>query len=386
MNIDDVRDPSLVSISFRCLRARQPIGDIYIATIPYKDVARMTYFDVRRVLQEERDVERYLGIQRPLDNKRVDQIGTYVNLVDAAFPSSVIVALEDDYVTYDEGAGTMTVRNHRLGEEEPSTAIRRTARVIDGQHRIAGLEEFTGDEFDLSTTIFVGADIADQAHIFATVNLEQTKVNRSLVYDLYELSRSRSPQKTCHNIVVALDRDPDSPFYKRIKRLGLATDGRVFEPVTQSTLVDGLIDYISASPRDDRDRILRGKSLEKASGDELFKRPLRNLFVNGDEIAIIQLVYNYFDAVRRRWPEAWDERGRGFMLNRTNGVRALLRYFRFAYAHVAAPGDMVSADKFLDRVLRQVPLDNADFTVENFVPGTGGEARLFRVLRGKDHL
>ncbi len=74
------------------------------------------------------------------------------------------------------------------------------------------------------------------------------------------------------------------------------------------------------------------------------------------------------------------------MLNRTNGVRALLRYFRFAYAHVAAPGDMVSADKFLDRVFRQIPLNNADFTTENFVPGTGGEARLFRMLRGKDHL
>lgn len=386
MNIDDVRDPSLISISFRCLRARQPIGDIYVATIPYKDVAKMTYFDVRRVLQEDRDVERYLGIQRPLDDKRVDQIGAYVNLVDAAFPSSVIVALEDDYVTYDDITGMMTVRNHRIGETEPSTAIRRTARVIDGQHRIAGLDEFTGDDFDLSTTIFIGADIADQAHIFATVNLEQTKVNRSLVYDLYELSRSRSPQKTCHNIVVALDRDADSPFYKRIKRLGLATDGRVFEPITQSTLVDGLIDYISENPREDRDRILRGRALEKASGDELFKRPLRNLFVSGDEIAIIQIVYNYFDAVRRRWPDAWNERGRGYMLNRTNGVRALLRFFRFAYAHVAAPGDMVTAEKFLDRTLRQIPLNDADFTIDNFVPGTGGEAKLFRVLRGKDNI
>jgi len=386
MNMEDVRDPSLISISFRCLRARQPIGDIYVATIPYKDVARMTYFDVRRVLQQERDVERYLGIQRPLDNKRVDQIGTYVNLVDASFPSSVIVAFEDDYVSYDDETGIMTVRNFRIGEDAPSTAIRRTARVIDGQHRIAGLEEFTGQDFDLSTTIFVGADISDQAHIFATVNLEQTKVNKSLVYDLYELSRSRSPQKTCHNIVVALDRDKDSPFYKRIKRLGLATEGRIFEPITQSTLVDGLIDYISADPRGDRDKILRGRSLEKASGDELFKRPLRNLFVAGEEIAIIQLVYNYFDAVRRRWPIAWEERGQGFMLNRTNGVRALLRYFRFAYAHVAAPGDMVSVEKFLDRTLRQIPLEDADFTTENFSPGTSGEARLFRILRGKEPL
>lgn len=386
MNIEDVCDPSLISISFRCLRARQPIGDIYIATIPYKDVARMTYFDVRRVLQEQRDVERYLGIQRPLDKKRVDQIGSYVNLIDASFPSSIIIALEDDYVSYDAEVGMMTIRNFRIGEEVPSTAIRRTARVIDGQHRIAGLEEFTGKEFDLAATIFIGADISDQAQIFATVNIEQTKVNKSLVYDLYELSRSRSPQKTCHNIVVALDRDPSSPFFKRIKRLGLATEGRVFEPITQSTLVDGLVNYISSNPREDRDRVLRGRSLERAGEDELFKRPLRNLFVAGDEIAIIQIVYNYFDAVRERWPKAWEERGQGFMLNRTNGVRALLRYFQFAYANIAVPGTVVSVDKFVKKIFEQIPLKDVDFSVENFAPGTSGEARLFRVLRGRERL
>lgn len=386
MGPDSIPDPSCISIDFRCLRARQPIGDIYIASIPYKTIERITFFDVRRVLQESRDFERYLGIQRPLDNKRVDQIGTYVNLVDASFPSSVIIALEDDYVSFDESSGTMTVRNYRVGETEPSSNIRKTARVIDGQHRIAGLEEFTGDDFDLSATIFVGADISDQAHIFATVNLEQTKVNKSLVYDLYELARLSSPQKTCHNIVVALDRDPQSPFYKRVKRLGLATEGRVFEPITQSTLVDGIIAYISGNPREDRDRVLRGRALTRADGDDLFKRPLRNLFVAGDELGIIRVIYNYFTAVRSRWPVAWDERGQGYMLNRTNGVRALLKYFRYAYLNVASPGDMVSADKFLDRTLRQIPLSDSDFTIDNFPPGTGGEAKLFRILRGKDAL
>lgn len=280
----------------------------------------------------------------------------------------------------------MTVRNFRTGEDDPSTAIRRVGRVLDGQHRIAGLESFDGPEFDLSTTIFIGADIADQAHIFATVNIEQTKVNKSLVYDLYELSQARSPQKTCHNIVVALDRDPASPFFKRVKRLGLATEGRVFEPVTQSTLVEGIIGYISADPRADRDKLLRGRRLEKALGDELYKRPLRNLFVAGEDVAIIQLVYNYFTAVKERWPDAWNERGQGFILNRTNGIRALLRFFRVAYTRVAAPGDNVSAQKFLNNVFRQVPLKDEDFTVENFAPGTSGEARLFRVLRGREEL
>lgn len=383
---ENVRDPSKIEINFPCLRARQPIGDIFVAAIPHSKLEKMTYFDVRRRLQEERDVERYLGIQRPLDEKRVKQLATYVNLVDASFPSSIIVALSEDYVSFDEARGVMTVRNFREGEVEASTAIRMVGRVLDGQHRIAGLEAFSGDDFDLSVTIFIGADIADQAHIFATVNIEQTKVNKSLVYDLYELSRSRSPQKTCHNIVVALDRDSDSPFHGRIKRLGLATENRVFEPITQSTLVEGLIDYISSDPKIDRDLLLRGKSLSKASGDELFKRPLRNMFLAGEDLKIIQIIYNYFSAVQQCWPDAWNERGRGFMLNRTNGVRALLRFFRFAYAHVAAPGDMVTVDRFRDQVFRSIKLKDSDFTTENFPPGTSGEAKLFRVLRKKEEL
>lgn len=387
MRADEIVDPQKIELKFHCLRARQPIGDIFVATIPYKTLAKLTYFDVRRVLREDRDFERYLGIQRPLDEGRVRQLAQYVNLIDASFPSSVIIALEEDYVRYDADGGIMYVRNFREGEEEPSIPISKIGRVLDGQHRIAGLENFHSDGvFDLSVTIFIGADIADQAHIFATVNIEQTKVNKSLVYDLYELSQSRSPQKTCHNIIVALDRDQESPLYKRIKRLGLATDGRVFEPVTQATLVEGLIGYISADPKEDRDRLLRNRSLEKATGDELFKRPLRNLFVDGKDLEIIQVIYNYFKAVQLRWPVAWDERGRGYMLNRTNGIKALLRFFRFAYARVAAPGDAVSTDRFLNLVFRNIDLKDTDFTIENFVPGTGGESRLFRVLRSKEDL
>ena len=45
----------------------------------------MTYFDVRRVLQQDRDVERYLGIQRPLNNRRVTALQQYVNFYDASF-------------------------------------------------------------------------------------------------------------------------------------------------------------------------------------------------------------------------------------------------------------------------------------------------------------
>ena len=106
----------------------------------------------------------------------------------------------------------------------------------------------------------MGTDIAEQAQIFSTVNLEQTKVNRSLAYDLFALAKSRSPQKTCHNVVVALDQDKTSPFYQRIKRLGANTEGRYGETITQATFVEALQKYISADPKGDRDVLLRGKS------------------------------------------------------------------------------------------------------------------------------
>ena len=388
MTTDLPPDPDLIRFDFPCIRARQPIGDIFVGAIPHKQLQRITYFDVRRVLRDERDFERYLGIQRPLDEKRVDKLSAYVNYKDASFPTSIILALSEGYVEFDEKTNRMFVANFRPGEAEPSINLGQIARVLDGQHRIAGLQGFTGasDEFDLSVTLFVGADIADQAQIFATVNLEQTKVNKSLVYDLFDLAHTRSPQKTCHNIAVALDGDNKTPLYKRIKRLGIATEGRVFEPITQATFVESLIGYISNDPRTDRDVLLRGGRLSEISGDELYRLPLRNLFIRNQDIEIAQIVNNYFLAVRQKWGDAWDERGRGYILNRTNGFRALMRFFRWAYLQVAEPGDVPSQQRFHDRVFSAMRLEDRHFTVDYFPPGTSGEAKLYRVLRGEEEI
>ena len=379
-------DPSLVEFEFPCIRARQPIGDIYVGSIPYKRLASMTYFDVRRVLRDERDFERYLGIQRPLDNKRVAKLKEYVRYKDASFPTSIILAVEQDYVTFDETRNVMRIANFMTGEDTPSINLGEIARVLDGQHRIAGLEGFDGESFDLSVTLFVGADLADQAQIFATVNLEQTKVHKSLVYDLYELAHSRSPQKTCHNIAVALDGDSESPFYRRIKRLGLATEGRDFEPIAQATFVEALMAYISDNPRADRDKLLRGGALVRATAEELNHLPLRNMFIDGKDIEIARVLNNYFLAVRKKWGGAWDEKGRGFILNRTNGFRALMRVFRWAYLQVAAPGEVPSADKFYGHIFSAIRVEDHQLTTDNFPPGSSGEAKLYRVLRRDEEL
>lgn len=373
-------DPDPISLTFECLKAEQPIGDVFLAKIPYKELVRITYFDVRRVLQDDRDVERYLGIQRPLITSRVAGLQKYVNFFDASFPTAIIIAIDERFAEYDEDTRIITLSNVARGGSTPEIPIRNLARVLDGQHRIAGLRGFEGEKFDLPVTIFVGADIADQAHIFATVNLEQQKVNKSLAYDLYSLAKSRSPQKTCHNVAVVLDQDEKSPFFKRIKRLGVATDGRNFEPISQATFVESLMRYVSADPKGDRDRLLRGERLERPDHTELQKLPFRDLFILEKDLKIVEAVFDYFSAVKERWPLAWSNQDRGNMLNRTNGFRAFMRAYIHVYDLVGRSDGTIQRAE-VDRFMENVPLKDDQFNTEEFPPGTSGESKLVNLLR-----
>jgi len=380
-------DPDKKEFAFPVLRASQPIGDIFLASLSFNLLIQISYFDVRRVIKEQRDVERYLGIQRPLDLSRVAKLTDYVNFFDASFPTAVIIAVDEEYASYSDETHALTLRNYRLGEDTPSIAISNIARVIDGQHRIAGLMEFKGTTFDIPVTIFVGADISDQAHVFSTVNLEQTKVTKNLVYDLYSLARSRSPQKTAHNIAVALGQDKQGPLGGRIKRLGAAFGGNgAFEPISQANFVESLLKLMSKDPRSDRDILLRGGTPPKYEGDEFWRYPFRAWFVDGQDLKVADALSSYFSTVKATWPDAWDdERRGGLVLNRSSGFKALMRLYAFLYKQQKLPNATVGAER-LAKHLGGLNLNDNDFTLANFVPGSSGESRLFRVLSGEERL
>jgi DGQHR domain-containing protein len=219
--------------------------------------------------------------------------------------------------------------------------------VIDGQHRIAGLYEFKSPSFEMPVTVFIGSDLADQAYVFATVNLEQTKVSKSLAYDLFALAKTRSPQRTCHNIAVVLDSDEKSPFYKRIKRLGVATPGRIGETITQATFVESLLPYISRQPKEDRDLLLKGGKLPRLSQTEKQQLIFRDFFLDERDLDIADVIFNYFSAISERWHEGWIGSERGIILNRASGFRALMKVLRPLYLKARECGG--------NRIHRQIP-------------------------------
>ena len=394
--------PNIVTLP--CISIEQPIGVFYIGAIDSDDLVAISWTDVRRiapldgsrqpsqdepssppaiedslrpqepietldedaVLVEDQDFEQFLGIQRQLSQGRVAELTQYVNNVDATFPTAVLLAVSSTHARFDPDTNTLSIVRHS-----------KVAKVIDGQHRIAGLKKYRGTRFQVNVAIFVDMDIQDQAMVFATINLKQTKVNKSLTYDLYEFTTTRSPQRTCHDIVRFLNYRQNSPFQNRIKMLGV---GRwPTETITQATFVDRLLRLITRDPMMDRDLLKRKKRLVSVSGSYANRQIFRNLFINDRDDTIVVILWNFFLAVSRRWPNSWSKVETGNILNRTTGFGALMRFMRVAYLSMESPEQVVIADKYKP-LLEKVDLPDGSFTPEKYLPGSSGEKALFDAL------
>lgn len=360
--------PNYDYIVFNCIEVRQPLGDFYVGAISCEDLTRIAYADVRRIREGlPRDVEEFSGIQRPLSEARVDELRQYVTTVDAAFPTSIILDIKSEDAEYDP-KGLLRVRN------APNVA-----KIIDGQHRIAGLADYRGPAFQLNVTIFIDMAMEDQALLFATINLKQTKVNKSLAYDLYEFASARSPQKTAHSVAKLLNSRTDSPFYHRIKLLGTASGDRE-ETLTQAGFVDRLLPMISDDPMRDRDALKRGHTLPAPSPSRSRDLIFRPLFGKDADAEIAKNVWNYFHAVRTKWPSAWGIVTPGVVLNRTTGLAALMKFLPFVYRSLNPDLTEIVPDGEFGRILKPVPLSDADFTKERYLPGSAGQGRLLNEL------
>jgi len=369
-------------ISFKCIPAKQPIGTMYIGVIDSDSLVNISFADVRRLREnsDNREVEDYIGIQRKLNPKRERDIGKYVNLIDATFPNSIILSISSENATYNPKTNEMSI----LYQQD-------VAKVLDGQHRIAGLQSFeqSGVNFECIVTIYIDMEIEDQAIVFATINKEQKGVSGSLVADLFAFAKTRSPQKTAHNIVRALNKKEGGPFYKKIKILGQAVN-KDLETITQATFTKNLIKYISQDPQSDRDFYKRNIDTENKLAypdDKDEKRYfLRRIFIDDEkDYKIAQIIYNYFHAVSQKWPSSWNNITANQILNKSTGFIALMRFFKHTYQSFEKPNTIITKEEFFS-IFNIIDIDDMDFSKEKYVPGSSGQGKLYRELLEKSNL
>ena len=102
--------------------------------------------------------------------------------------------------------------------------------------------------------------VAEEAYIFSTINSNQRKVDPSLIYDLFDVSTNRSPQKTAHEIARVMNSSTSSPFYNRLKMLGKKASGQDKASLSQGTFAKSILMLISKKPDEDA-RLFYGRLL-----------------------------------------------------------------------------------------------------------------------------
>jgi DGQHR domain-containing protein len=201
--------------------------------------------------------------------------------------------------------------------------------IIDGQHRIRGIEKAIerlsssilkaseGNKIilqnklnnllnmELVISCFIDKSLEYQAMIFSTINRTQTKVSRDLVISLFGISDKDTPYKTALEITLALNGHPRSPFYRRIKLYGNSYDKNTVPPLSQATMVKKIVSMISESLREsENDRFKDRKELKQPKGKKFL--PFRLYYAENKDVEISNCMFYYFNSVKKYFSELWN--------------------------------------------------------------------------------
>jgi len=293
-------------MKLKYIQVEQPIGTFYLTSIEASILAKIAIIERR---DENPD-----AVQREQSEKRVKEISKYCGDTDATFPTPIIIAVNDNAdINLDENYITLN-ENSIIGE------------VIDGQHRLSGLKSSNYlSKFQLPVVFMFNLVPEEKAYVFSIINSKQTRVNMSLIYDLFALSSNRSPYKTCHETARALNKEQNSPFHNRLKMLGKKKEGQELASLSQGTFIKYMLELISKKPEDDTLKIKRG---EKLLVNE--KIVLRNYFINEKDSVIYKILLNLFTGVEMAFKEEWNSPDK-FILSKSIGFGAIIKSFPELY-------------------------------------------------------
>lgn len=216
--------------NYKCLNASFGDTPTHTFTMKVKDVVAIYYVAVRGVDKEPG------AVQRVLNRKRINDIKEFILAGHTFFNSFILNWTEKKFIP-------------KIGDEHIELPIvNASAQVIDGQHRIAGLEaaievdSAVGDR-DILVTLCMNLTTNKAAEIFLNINTEQKPVPKSLMYDLFGevVDDETHAVNRSTDIARYLNDDMNSPLYKLIKFPG---SPRGVGSVELSTFVAALKEHL----------------------------------------------------------------------------------------------------------------------------------------------
>ena len=302
----------------------QPIGQFGLGVLNAQEI--FDYSDIDRLKVNPVTLEIEGGPQRNLSSKRVSDIADYAKTLDATFPTPIILSLNPKFYSLDSDRKILKI--YRTIEEKANAeSIRifkgpkdnKPATIIDGQHRIVGIiKSGIAKQYMLPVVFVFNSTEEENAMIFAIINGKQTKVSQSIIYQLYDVTEVRNPYKTAHYIAQAFNTDEESPYYRKLKMLGVRTPGSN-EILSQGTFVKELLKHISKKPDMD---FAFARARKKCSVWE--KCVFNKYFLDNKDELIYKILLNIFSAVKEVFPVEWEDQTH-YILSKTTGFIGIMR-------------------------------------------------------------
>lgn len=367
------------------IRIDQPIGTFYAFSMNADTLNHLTYSqraEVTARMEQESDGHgggySIFGTQRGESKKRLDEIASFIQTSEATFPNAIILA-----ANYDKDGRYIDDETHRwvvAGDKDHGYTLKipsldtPSASIIDGQHRLHGFNKLPANSphrnMEMLCVVFLELPTPFHAYVFATINFNQKKVDRSLAYELFGFDVDERPAQfwSPETLAVYLSRllntDKKSPLYRCI--FPAAESDQLFSEhddsasidirISMATVVDGILRLVSQNPMEDRYAIRKKENHSKGRQTlaPINSIPLRKLYLEGNDKGIYDLISNYFSAVKKT---VWAGAGEGSYLFKTVGLQALFDVLRTLIAKYPVNASNYSIESLVVRLQPCIGLD-----------------------------
>lgn len=372
----------------KAIKVVQPLGEFYIAKMKARELLKISTSSVARYDKDGN----LKGNQRPLDPKRLKAIANFIMSDEMSFPTSILIAANIDR----DGKIIEDIEDRWNVKQTGSTDIynliipdKVTSLVIDGQHRLNAFNfaEKSCKDIELVCSIFIDLPNPYQAYLFATINGNQKRVDKSLALELFgfdvenEPQNTWSPEKLAVYITRKFNFSKGSPLYQKIKLAPLFSElenlvNKDKWLLSTAAMVEGIMSLISNNPQKDRDMLAMKKTSIWSDKTRSVltnngKPVLRYLYLDSKDDELYSILEKYFCSVKTI---LWNDATNDSVILKTIGISVL---FDILKNILEVDGIQESYDSYINKI------KDVNYSSHYFALSGGGKTRLRRILKFK---
>jgi len=271
-----------------------PRRALFSFAIQGKDIQKIA--SISRVKRHEDEL---VGYQRPEVSNHISDIRRYLESENPMIPNALVIAFKETvkFIASSKNSnfGDLVIPLVENDDDKPGL-------IVDGQQRAAALREAKDiDTFQMPVSAFITDDVQEQREQFILVNSTKP-LPKGLIYELLpytetQLSSNLQKRRFPATILDELNHNEKSPFYQIIQTAtnpaGVVKDNSILKLI-EASLTEGAL-YNFRDP---------------STG-------------TGDIEKMIEVLSNYWAAVRDVFPEAWGKKPKDSRLMHGAGMTAL---------------------------------------------------------------